>query len=78
METKQKLSGYYHLYTVYVCVISCVVCILVYIPRAVWVPHRSIRMCGLPLSAVCNMLLGVSVVRYVTVSNIDKLAQKLC
>lgn len=36
------------------------------------------RMRSLILSAVCNMLLGVSVVLYITVSNMDKLAQKLC
>lgn len=39
---------------------------------------RSIGLSCLPLSAVGNMLLGVSVVLYITVSNTDKVAQKLC
>lgn len=39
---------------------------------------RSIRLSCLLLSAVGNVLLGVSVVLYITVSNTDKVAQKLC
>lgn len=67
-------------FSLYMCVrvklCACsVMCILVYF---LWVSHRSIRKCSLLLSAVCNMLLAVSIVPYITVSNMDKLAQKLC
>lgn len=79
METKQELSGYYQLYTVcmYVCVRVCVsFSLFIFCELFGSLIGKKKKCVFCYYSSVCNTL-GVSIVRYVTVSNIDKPAVKL-